>query len=422
MKRRPWISLALVALVVSAPACNLPVGIAPTPAPTATPTVGVTHIPTATITPTPGPTDTPTATPTPTNTPLPTATPTNTSTPSPIPAKVCKSCQPRFRASPGTAGRILRVLDENVTMNIIGRTADSTWAQVILSDGKQGWVAVSFLDLGGADISLMPITGEAVDATLTPTYAIGEPRIVSGITAHAREIFLKGQKLGNRANVLSKVGDSLTATPMFLTPFGSGQYDLADYSNQLSDVVSYFKGSLANASQAAGNGWGADRIIQPGYSNPGFCGNDTPLVCEYKHNKPSVALILIGTNDSGGVEPAVFAANLRRIVEISIDMGVIPVLTTIPPKRVDDWNNARVIEWNNIIRATARQYDIPLLDYWYAMQRAPNQGIGPDGIHPSEPPGGATGVLSAANLAYGQTIHNLVALLMLDALWHQVLY
>jgi lysophospholipase L1-like esterase len=135
-----------------------------------------------------------------------------------------------------------------------------------------------------------------------------------------------------------------------------------------------------------------------------------------------VALIMIGTNDSGGVAPTEYAANLRRIIEISISMGVIPVISTIPPKHVDAWNNARVDEWNTIIRNMARQYDIPLWDYWLALQKAPNQGIGPDGIHPSAPPDGATGKLMGDYLNYGYTIRNLTALKVLNAVWRQALY
>jgi hypothetical protein len=417
--------LILAALAAAAVGCNLTNDVNRIPEATPTPTAGLTYIPTATITPTPTSTGTPTITPTPSSTPLPTFTPTNTNTPlppTPIQARICKTCKPWFRMTPGTAGRIIRMLDETYSFTIIGRTADSAWAQVILANGKQGWVSTKFIDLGGADLNAVPVTGVAVDATLTPTYAIGEPRVISGITAHSREIFLKGQQLGNHPNVFSRVGDSITASPLFLTPFGSGQYDLGDYSNMLGPVVSYFAGSFASPSLAAGNGWGADRIIEPGYSNPGFCGNETPLVCEYKHTRPAVALIMIGTNDSGGVDPAVYAANLRQIVQTSIDMGVIPVLSTIPPKHLDTWNNARVGQWNDIIRTTARQYDVPLLDYWYALQKAPNQGISADGVHPSAPPGSTTGYLTGPNLDYGFTIRNLTALQMLDALWHEVLY
>lgn len=254
------------------------------------------------------------------------------------------------------------------------------------------------------------------------------PSVVSGITQHARDLFQKGKQLGNRANVFSRVGDSISASPLFLTPIGLGQYDLGQYRNELAPVVSYFSqanartgNSFANAPLSAGNGWGADRIIQPGYAYTDVCGNDTPLMCEYKRVKPAVALIMIGTNDSGGVDPAVYAANLRQIIETSINMGVIPVVSTIPPKHVDAWNNARVNQWNDIIRTLARQYDVPLWDYWYALQNAPNQGIGPDGIHPSAPPDSATGRFSGDGLNYGYNIRNLTALQVLNVVWRQVL-
>jgi len=251
--------------------------------------------------------------------------------------------------------------------------------------------------------------------------------VISGITAHAREIYLKGKQLGNRANVFSRVGDSISASPYFLTPIGQGQYDLGPYRDELGPVVQYFSqanaragNSFANAPLSAGNGWGADRIIQPGYAYTDVCGNETPLMCEYKRVKPAVALILIGTNDSGGISWQTFANNLRQIIDTSINMGVIPVISTLPPKRVDAANNARVDEWNTQIRALARQYDIPLWDYWYALQRAPNQGIGPDGIHPSVPPNGATGNFNDLN--WGYTIRNLTALQTLNAVWKQAMY
>ncbi len=416
-------SLIVVAVLLAASlSCNLQIGVPPAPTVTPTPTLSASYIPTATITPTPTVTDTPTQT----DTPLPASdTPTQTNTPppaTPIQASVCKGCQVRFRTTPGTAGRIMKMLDETYSVTIIGRTEDGTWLEVLLADGKHGWVSTQFIDLAGTDVTRMPITGTAVDATATPTYANGAPRVVSNVTSTSRQIFLKGQKLGNQASVFTRVGDSISASPLFLVPFGTGQYDLGDYSNELSGAVSFFAGSFARPSSAAGNGWGADRILQPGYSNPGLCGTDTPLVCEYKHVKPAVALIMIGTNDAGGVDPGVYTANLRKIVQTSIDMGVVPVLTTLPPKHLDDWNNARINQWNDIIRTVARQYDIPLLDYWYALQKLPNQGIGPDGVHPSEPPGGSSGIFSAANLNYGYTVRNLTALQMLDVLWHQVLY
>jgi hypothetical protein len=47
---------------------------------------------------------------------------------------------------------------------------------------------------------------------------------ISGITEHLRQIFLLGPSLGNRANVFSKIGDSITANAAFLAPIGWGRY------------------------------------------------------------------------------------------------------------------------------------------------------------------------------------------------------
>ena len=262
----------------------------------------------------------------------------------------------------------------------------------------------------------------------TPILGTAASNVISNITPTARDIFHKGKALGNRANVFVRVGDSISYSPEFLTPIGNGQYNLGSYS-QLLPTIQFFSAvnvrgagnSFANPPLAAGNGWGADRILQVGYAYTDVCGSDSQLVCEYKHSKPAVALIMIGTNDSGGVAPDVYTANLKQIVEISINMGVIPVLSTIPVKHLTDWDAARVDEWNKIIRATAQQYQIPLWDYHFSMQNLPNQGIGSDGVHPSVPPDNGTANFNTANLNFGYTMRNLTALQVLDALRQQIL-
>jgi hypothetical protein len=408
----------------------------PTPTPSVTPTPSATatpsHTPTATATATytPSQTLTPSITPTPSQTLTPSITPTPslTNTPAPIDSGVCPTCRVRLRTLPGTAGKILGWLEDTVLFTAYGRTADSTWLEVsLINDPKarRGWVFRDLTALREADVSQLPVTGEVKDAPTPPAYAVAASNSVSGITSTARTIFVAGQGMGNRANVFSRVGDSITASPYFLSPFGQANgigFDLASYESDLLDVVNAFKGSFERASVAAGNGWGADRILQPGYSNPGTCGSDSPLVCEYKLNKPALALIMIGTNDSGGVDAATYEANLRQIVQISIDMGVIPVLSTLPPKRNDSYNAARADEFNGIIRLVAQQYDIPLMDYWAALQTVPEFGLSPDGIHPSIPPSGGPGNFSGDNLQYGYTVRNLLALQTLRALWRNVLY
>jgi lysophospholipase L1-like esterase len=220
----------------------------------------------------------------------------------------------------------------------------------------------------------------------------------------------------------------MTVSPYFLTPIGNGNYQLGAYGD-LADTIGYFSqanartgNSFANVSLAAGGGWSTNTLLQAGYSSPQICGKDSPLVCEYKQVKPAIALIMIGTNDSGSGSTDWFEGNLRQIVQTSMDMGIIPVLSTIPPKPMNADQTARGIAFNQVIRSVAVQYDVPLWDYFTAMDALPDKGISSDHLHASVPPGGQSAVFTAENLQYGYTIRNLEALQVLDVLRRLVLY
>jgi hypothetical protein len=95
-------------------------------------------------------------------------------------------------------------------------------------------------------------------------------------------------------------------------------------------------------------------------------------------------------------------------------MGVIPVLSTIPPYEVEGYQH-RPAELNAIVFQVALEYDVPVWDYWSALQTLPNLGLGSDFIHPSKGPDPAD--FTRENLHYGYTVRNLLALKALDAVW-----
>jgi hypothetical protein len=248
---------------------------------------------------------------------------------------------------------------------------------------------------------------------------------ISGITAHSREIFLAGQSMGNRADVFSKVGDSLTDEQHFLYQLGNGQYILRDY-GYLEPAILHFSATATRTgnsfnedSVAARGSWNSYSPLDPALSTPfSFCGIDSPIVCEYKTQQPAVSIIMIGTNEADYLlASGEYQQNLISMVETSIGMGVIPVLSTIP------WNKFRDPQpYNEVIFGIARSYDIPVMDYCTLMEDAPKHGISEDGVHPSVPPDGNTANFSSENLQYGYAIRNLLTLQMLDTLWRQVLY
>jgi len=340
-------------------------------------------------------------------------------------AYVCSDCDfLRLRDAPGLSANVLRELEPGIPLYVVGRVADNSWIQVTTDDGLTGWVAAQYLTLA-IDLNLVSVTGQALPTAV----ADAGGAMVSGISSHARQIFLDGLAKGNKGHAFTKVGDSITASPNFLVPIGYGQYSLGSY-GYLSTAINFFSGPNGRGenpflagSMAARNSWGTTSVLSPSNADSGICrAGETPLACEYRVNRPSVALIMFGTNDSGGLPSDQFRANLQTIVQTSINMGVIPVLSTIPAKHYNPATDGRVAEFNQIIISVARTYDIPLWDYGAAMSKLPGEGLAADGVHPSTPPNGMSGYLTGENLNYGYPMRNLGALMVLYSLWQQILY
>ena len=248
---------------------------------------------------------------------------------------------------------------------------------------------------------------------------------VSGVTLNARNIWLNGKAKGNRRDVFAKIGDSLTDEPWFLNSIGDGKTVWGNYGN-LQPVATFFMSetartanSFSDKSVATHGGWDSFSPLDPANSTPwDFCGSNTPIDCELQVVKPSVALIMFGTNEaSDHLGSGSYEANLRKMVQTSIDHGVIPVLYTIP------WNKFRDPQpFNVVITRVARQYDIPLVDYWSVIDPLPNHGISSDGVHPTVPPDQNTANFTGDNLNYGYTQRNIVTLQVLDVIWRYELY
>jgi len=445
-----------------------------TAAPTATPV-----LPTATSPQDFIPTETPTAldTPTPLPTPIPTLAPGSARI-------ATDGEGLRLRQSPGTAGVVLNLLDALTPLQLIGRTGDNVWAEVSTPLGNgwvmAQWIETD-LTLAAFPVTgvamdstatLPPPTRTPRPAGPTATRVATQPPqpgipmatplptvipapaqtqapippsptapaqpnptyppppaypYISGLNSQLRSIYLAGRALGNRSNVFAKIGDSITVEPYFLTPIGQGQIVLHDYT-YLQPVIDYFSteraydaNSFASRSLAADYGWSAWTALDINWADHSLClAGEAPLRCEYRLVKPAIALIMFGTNDAVNSTPEVFRANLSTLVNVSIQMGVIPVLSTIPDRYLGDIPPERVFDYNAVIVDVAQTYNIPLWDYWSSLQGLPNHGIG-DSVHPSYPPNASTADFSAENLQYGYTVRNLGALFILDALWRQII-
>ena len=339
-----------------------------------------------------------------------------------------------LRAAPNTQAKILAQLAPFTPLEVLGRTADSGWLQVITHLGRsEGWVASEFVDvLVALDeapvISVAPLATVIVNLPVTavPVTALppGDYRYISGLSGRAREIFLTGQMLGNRANVFSKVGDSITVSPVFMSSIGQGYYNLRDYA-ALQPVIDFYFGAVARqdansfsyTSLSAKVGWRARAVLSPASADPAFCQPDEgPLACEYRVVQPAVALIMLGTNDVPFTPEAEFEADMRRVLDLTLERGIIPVVSTIPPLfRTGLEGRAELL--NGVLVRLAREYNVPLWDYWAALQGLPNTGMAGDGVHPSWAPAGHSADFTPEYLQYGMVVRNLTGLYVLDAVW-----
>lgn len=238
---------------------------------------------------------------------------------------------------------------------------------------------------GGADFSPTapsqppPKNNPAVRTpTLPPTLAPDEWKtlpVIPLMTDRARVIFAQGQKLGRDARAFSKVGDCASTPGWFLADFdhGSRWYSLGEYAG-LQTTIDYFAGSFKRVSLAVKPGFTTASVLSPLWADPQACQkNEPPLNCEFRTHNPAFALIMLGSNNTP--RPERFEAEMRKVLDATIALGIVPVLAT----KADNLEGNHAI--NAAIARLAREYDLPLWNWWRAAQSLPGRGLQADGAH-----------------------------------------
>jgi hypothetical protein len=235
--------------------------------------------------------------------------------------------------------------------------------------------------------------------------------IIPTVSPALREIYQHGLALGNDPHAFSKVGDCESSPNWFLGDFdrGTRYYRLGEY-NYLDPVIQQFTGSFARTSLAARPGFSTGSMLDPDWADPKLCKRkETPLACEYRVHKPGLVFIMLGTNDVYHLD--VFESNLRTIISYSLERGIVPILSTKADNLEKD---GRV---NALVARLAHEYDLPLWNFWLAIQPLPNRGLQPDGVHITWKPNRFDDPVA---MTYGWPVRNLTALQTLKAVWDVV--
>ena len=204
--------------------------------------------------------------------------------------------------------------------------------------------------------------------------------VVPVVSETARRIYATGAAMGNDPRHFSKVGDCQNITEAFMGIYDlPDRYRLAEADAHLQSTIDAFAGSFGREGMAVKGGFNVASVLSPMWSDPDFCQpGETPLQCELRLHRPSIVFISMEVWFEGRTADA-YAGYLRQIVEYTIAQGAVPVLAT----------KADNVEGNHSINLAtamiAHEYDVPLWNFWLAVQPLADHGIDwardSDGFH-----------------------------------------
>jgi hypothetical protein len=277
------------------------------------------------------------------------------------------------------------------------------------------------------------------------------PRLNEHAKKQLASTFLRGMHLGERPDVFAKVGDSISQSPAFLQGFGCGRWNglrprlrptlsyfaarrLPGGSTDCGQRVNSFSRNSAATRAYVPSGW----ALLPGGSADPTCGDqETPFACELRVIRPAYAVILLGTNDVTlgrrlNLDPlGAYLFSMDQLITGARRSGVVPVVTTIPPRGDNADADRSTEELNAGLYRLASKRHVPLINLWRALQPLPNRGLSADNLHPSlfggpgciglcDPnqcaPGCQGENVTQAGLRYGHNLRNLITLAALSGL------
>ena len=327
-------------------------------------------------------------------------------------------------SGPGHTFHDVAKLPPGVPVNIVERNRAGTWVHVTRTTERgatvlDGWVLTGYLNHDDAFyLSQIPVNEDVADAVpdnaqyLSTAQLYAVP-VISKVSRTMQGVYRYGQALGNHSSVVTKVGDSVSANPLYLAPMSRGDHELGPY-DFLEDTIRFFGPSLAEPSVASRIGMTTYVVFDPLWADKERCEpGETPLACEYRLKKPAIAMIMFGPNDVRHMTDAEFAIQIRMIVEQSLDQGIIPVLSTFSVHPEDNlWWQA--INFNLRLSEIAAEYEVPLINLWAAARILPDYGLEQDRVHMKNSGWDHIKFTKGNEAFYGTTLQNLLAIRMLD--------
>ena len=219
--------------------------------------------------------------------------------------------------------------------------------------------------------SALSMTAEPTpDLRLDPENWQAWPVVPDRVGAAMQQVYRSGLAAGNNPNAFSKVGDCQNVPNAFLGFFDTrGSFQLIGDFARAQGAVDHFAGSFSRESQAVRGGFNVASVLSPFWADLSACAQgETPLECEFRLYRPSIVFISMETWFEGRTTDT-YIRYLRQIIEFSLEHGAVPILAT----KADNTEGDHSI--NLAIATLAYEYDVPLWNFWLAVQPLKDHGI-----------------------------------------------
>ncbi len=200
-----------------------------------------------------------------------------------------------------------------------------------------------------------------------------------------------------KSGVVIHVGDSIT----YANPYGGW----ARYGKGHAEADSAALKWMHTGANDDTDGWHLAAVDLPGGHSATACGgiriDETldgsragfPSLAKMLDTyRPQIVVLMLGTNDASGGRPlAAYQKDMEAAVDLMLDRGIIPILSTIPPHI-----RARALaaSYNEALRKVGRERHLPLIDFEKEiLKRRPSDWdgtlLGRGDVHPTAAQGGA---------------------------------
>ncbi|MCC6803696.1 MAG: SH3 domain-containing protein [Anaerolineae bacterium] len=331
---------------------------------------------------------------------------------------------------PGITYLQLGSIRAGIPLTIVERNSVGTWVHVqrARDDGTlidDGWIISGYLNfdiaLHFSDVPVSPLPDADADSDMSQLHDLYLVPVIPTISDAMREVYRRGRdELRNYSHVVTKVGDSITADDLYLAPLSRNNNVLGPY-DYLGDAMLYFGASTTVPSVAAQVGMTTYTLFDAGWAPDDLCEpRETPLDCEYRRKRPSASFIMFGPNDLLRMDDQHFDEQMRKVVQTTLDHGIIPVLSTFSyDPGMGLWLQS--VNFNRRLVGIAADYQVPIINLWLAARPLPEYGLEIDHIHMKHWGAYSLNLTRGSPAFSGAALRNLLTLRMLDEIRRTVI-